>query len=419
MRPNAQAASEASTAKPPEQQHLARLHQILNTRFNKGELLVLCLNLGMDYNAVPGEGKVDKTRELVASLERHNRISELVRIGEQLRPDIPWTAPPRVQPERLPRMGGIRGLGLRRPRFCHVNLPLVLGGTLVGLLIFIALFAPMLAPHDPQETFFMMQDRSGELKLAPFEPGQIPGFPLGSDVDGRDILSRLIWAVRPTLILATLVTTNRLAVGTVLGFVQGWYGGAVGDVIASVTRVALGIPILILAIIVIYILGFRFEAWIFIVALTLTGWANTTKIMSERSRVIRGEPFIEASRAIGARDRRLLWRHVLPQVQTLLLVTWAFEMSAVLLQLAELGFLGFFMGGGAIRLIPDPESGGFISELIAGKPELGQMLSAGWENFFNVPWMSVLAGTVFFLAVFSFMMLSEGLKEYFVEMKRL
>ena len=111
--------------------------------------------------------------------------------------------------------------------------------------------------------------------------------------------------------------------------------------------------------------------------------------------------------------------YVLPQVQTLVLVTWAFEMSAVLLQLAELGFLGFFMGGGAIRLIPDPNSGGFISELMAGRPELGQMLSAGWENFFNVPWMSVVAGTAFFFAVFSFMMLSEGLKRYFAETKRL
>ena len=99
-----------------------------------------------------------------------------------------------------------------------------------------------------------------------------------------------------------------------------------------------------------------------------------------------------------------------------LFVTWAFEMGAVLLQLAE---LGFFMGGGAIRLIPDTKTGGFISELIAERPELGQMLSFGWENFFNVPWMSVVAGTAFFFAVFSFMMLGEGFERYFIEMKRI
>ena len=312
----------------------------------------------------------------------------------------------------------MRGSSRRKLPFYRLNLPLVLGGALTGLLVALALFGPMWAPYDPLETHFMMPDRNGELKMAPFEPGQLPEFPLGSDWDGRDILSRLIWAVRPTLILATLVATCRLVGGTVLGFLGGWYGGVIGDLITSVTRVALGIPIIILAIVVIYILGFRFEAWIFIIALTLTGWANTAKIMSERAHVIRGEPFIEASRAVGARDRRLLWRHVLPQVRTLLLVTWAFEMSAVLLQLAELGFLGFFMGGGAIRLIPDPESGGFISQLKAGSPELSQMLSAGWENFFMVPWMSVVAGTAFFFAVFSFMMLSEGLKRYYVETSR-
>jgi ABC-type dipeptide/oligopeptide/nickel transport system permease subunit len=307
----------------------------------------------------------------------------------------------------------MRALNPRKRLFHRLNLPLVVGGVLVSSLIIVALLDSMLAPHDPLETFFMMRDGNGELRMAPFEPGQVPGFPLGSDLDGRDILSRLIWAVEPTLALATLIATNRLVMGTVLGFLQGWYGGVIGDVIASATRVALGIPIIILGIIMIYVLGFRFEAWVFIVALTLTGWANTTKIMSERTHMVRGELFVEASRAVGARDSRLFWYHVLPQVRTLMVITWTFEMSAVLLQLAELGFLGFFVGGGATRLIPDPNSGGFISELIAGKPELGQMLSAGWENFFNVPWMSVIAGTAFFLAVFSFMMLGEGLKRYF------
>jgi ABC-type dipeptide/oligopeptide/nickel transport system permease subunit len=303
----------------------------------------------------------------------------------------------------------------RKQRFSRLNPPLVLGGLLVSLLVLIALLGPVLARHDPMENFFMLEDRNGELQMAPFEPGQIPGFPLGSDLDGRDILSRLIHAVRPTLILSALVSTIRLVVGTGLGLLGGWYGGVLGDIIDSVTKIALGIPILILAIIVIYLLGFRFEAWIFIISLTLTGWANTTKIMSERARMLRGEPFIQAARSVGARESRLLWRHLLPQVQTLVLVLWTFEMSAVLLQLAELGFLGFFLGGGAIRLIPDPNSGGFFQEMIAGYPELGQMLSAGWGNFLNVPRIAVLAGTAFFIAIFSFMMLGEGLKRYFAE----
>ncbi len=308
------------------------------------------------------------------------------------------------------------GRGRRANR--RLNLPLVLGGLLVGLLVVVALFAPMLAPHDPLENFFMMPDRNGELRMAPFEPGEVPGFPLGSDLDGRDILSRMMWAVRPTLVLAMLVASVRLVLGTFLGFLEGWYGGLLGDIIASVTRVALGIPILIIAIVIIYVLGFRFEAWVFIIALTVTGWASATVIMSERARLIRGEPFIEAAKAVGATERRLLWHHLLPQVRTLVIVTWTFEMSAVLLQLAELGFLGFFLGGGAFRLIPDPNSGGFFRELIAGMPEMGQMLSAGWDNFLNAPRIALLAGTAFFFAIFSFQMLGEGLKRYFADMNR-
>jgi peptide/nickel transport system permease protein len=308
--------------------------------------------------------------------------------------------------------------GPKRRAIRSLNLPLIVGGLLVGLLAVVALFAPALAPHDPLENFFMMPDRDGELRMAPFEPGEVPGFPLGSDLDGRDILSRMIWAVRPTLVLAMFVACVRLGVGTFLGFLEGWYGGVLGDIIGSVTRIALGIPILIMAIVIIYLLGFRFEAWVFIIALTVTGWASTTVIMSERARLIRGEPFIEAARSVGAKEGRLLVNHLLPQVRTLVIVTWTFEMSAVLLQLAELGFLGFFMGGGAFRLIPDPKSGGFISELIAGMPEMGQMLSAGWDNFLTAPRIALLAGTAFFFAIFSFQMLGEGLKRYYADMNR-
>jgi ABC-type dipeptide/oligopeptide/nickel transport system permease subunit len=110
-----------------------------------------------------------------------------------------------------------------------------------------------------------------------------------------------------------------------------------------------------------------------------------------------------------------MWKHILPQIRTLLPILLSFEMGAALLQLAELGFLGFFLGGGAIRLVPEGASAGFIAVQTAGEPELGQMLSAGWENFFLAPWMAVWAGTAFTLAIFSFMILGEGLKRFYAE----
>lgn len=299
----------------------------------------------------------------------------------------------------------------------RLNFPMVLGILMVGGLVFVAIAGQSLAPHDPMHNYFIIETSDGEFVTPPFAPGQVDGFPLGSDFDGRDILSRLMVGVRPTLTLVTLVAFTRLIVGVVFGFIEGWFGGTLGDLIGHLTKVVLSIPILIVALMIIYVLGLRFEAWVFMIALTVTGWGQAAQLIAGRVRLVRGETYIEAARALGAGNLRILWRHVIPQVRTLMLVTLSFEIGAVLLQMAELGFLGMFLGGGAIRLIPDPKSGAFFQERITGQPELGQMLAGGWENFIYTPHMPVVVGTVFFLAVFSFMMLGEGLKRYYAEPK--
>lgn len=293
-----------------------------------------------------------------------------------------------------------------------LNFPLVVGVALVGLLVIIGVVGPWVARRDPMETNFILEQPDGEFVTPPFAPGQLPGFPLGSDLEGRDILSRLLVGVRPTLILVGLIVAVRLAVGTLLGLVGGWYGGWIGDVISGITKAALSIPMLVLAILLIYLVGLTFDAWVFILALSITGWGAVARTVTRRVQVIRGEAYIEAARALGASDMRILFKHVLPQIRTLLLVTLSFEMSAVLLHMAELGFLGFFMGGGAIRLVPRARTPDFIQVRIAGAPELGQLMAGGWENFIYSPTLPVIVGTVFFLAIFSFMMLGEGLKEF-------
>jgi ABC-type dipeptide/oligopeptide/nickel transport system permease subunit len=297
----------------------------------------------------------------------------------------------------------------------QINLPLVIGLILVMALVLIAAFGGFLAPFDPLEVHYIVQDGSGEFHTPPFEPGELGDFPLGSDVEGRDVLSRLLVGVRPTLVLVILIVATRLVVGTILGLLEGWYGGLVGDMIGSATKIALSVPMLVIAIMVIYLFGPQFQAGVFIVALSVVGWAQTARVVANRVRQVRGEAYIEAARALGAGDARILWAHIVPQVRSLLLITLSFEMSAVLLQMAELGFLGFFMGGGAIMLIPDDTTPAFIPERIAGAPELGQMLAGAWQNFIYTPTLPVIVGTMFFLAVFSFMMLGEGLKSYYAE----
>ncbi|GEM_PF-716804 len=314
-----------------------------------------------------------------------------------------------------------RSIAPRRSQSAHLaishrlNFPLVVGLMLVTALILIAAIGEYVAPFDPLEVHYIVQDTSGEFHTPPFKPGELEEFPLGSDIEGRDILSRLLVGVRPTLVLVILIAGTRLVVGTIMGLLDGWYGGLVGDVIGSATKIALGIPVLVIAIMVIYLFGPQFQAGVFIVALSVVGWGQTARVVANRVKQVRGETYIEAARALGASDARILWTHIVPQVRSLLLITLSFEMSTVLLQMAELGFLGFFMGGGAIMLIPDGKTPAFIPERIAGAPELGQMLAGGWQNFIYTPTLPVIVGTTFFLAVFSFMMLGEGLKSYYAE----
>lgn len=310
-----------------------------------------------------------------------------------------------ARPIAAPRLSPLR----------FVNAHLIVGVVLVGALVFIALFGRRLAQHDPMATIPILEVAPRQFAAPPFAPGEVKGFPLGTDFDGRDTLSRLLWGVRPTLILALSVSVVRLVIGTLLGILEGWYyGRAVGRVIGTLVQVAITVPLLIVAVLLLRFMDPREGGlWPFIIALNITGWASIAQLVSERVRVLRGEQYIEAARALGGRDLHIILRHVLPQMSTLLPILFSFEMGASLLQLAELGFLGFFFGGGAVRMVPNGNNAGFTAYMIPGQPELGQMLSAGWENFFLAPWMAVWAGAAFTAAIFSFMILGEGLKRHY------
>jgi ABC-type dipeptide/oligopeptide/nickel transport system permease subunit len=135
-------------------------------------------------------------------------------------------------------------------------------------------------------------------------------------------------------------------------------------------------------------------------------------MVEERVRLVRSEPFIEASRALGARDIHIVWKHVLPQINMLLPVMMAFEMAAALMLTAEIGFVGYYIGGTEFFDVPNGANPGATFFPTAGMPELGQMLSGGWHNFIQMPWLASWSGTAFFLTIFTFLMLGEGLKRY-------
>jgi peptide/nickel transport system permease protein len=280
------------------------------------------------------------------------------------------------------------------------NWPLLLGGILVMLVIIVALFGPLLAPQDPMKASYIAEYQDRYIR-PPFPPG-VEGYPLGSDEIGRDILSRLFWAVRPTMILVLVVAAVRLSLGILLGIISGWSSGRLARTSDTLISNALAVPVLFVALCVIAGLANRWGVWAFILGLSITGWAESARLAQEQTRLIKGQPFVEATRAMGANAGQIILSHIIPHIMPLMWIQMAFEISSSLLTTAALGFLGYF-----VNAIWVPTDSDFIALRASGMPELGQMLgiSIGAQ-----PWTAVFAGSVIFLIVLALNLFGEGLR---------
>lgn len=288
------------------------------------------------------------------------------------------------------------------------NYPLLIGGTLSLIFVLIAIFGPSMAPKDPMA----VSGRhivDGQTYLRPYRP-LTPGYPLGSDEVGRDILSRLLWAVRPTLLMAAVVVAVRLSIGLPLGLLAGWYRGWAERSIGLVVSVSLAIPSLIFSIAVIGFLGIYRGVWVFLLALCLTGWADVTSYVKDQTLSLLKAPYIESARAVGVRNLTILRRYILPQLWPILPAIIAFELSAVVLLIAELGFLGFYIGGGEVFARARGDTPAMWMVLTSGYPELGQLISDVWAKVIQVPWLLLFVSIIILLLVFAFNMLGEGLR---------
>ena len=286
--------------------------------------------------------------------------------------------------------------GLPRRR----NWPLLVGSVLVLFVFLLAVLGPSLALRDPLETNTVVKV-GGEWIRLPYPPFAVPGFPLGSDAYGRDLLSRLLWGIRPTLILVTVVACVRLVLGVLIGLAAGWSSGRWGRILEGVMSGALAIPVIIVSLAVITAIGIQRGLIAFIVGLAVTGWAETARLVSEQTRSLKSLPYVEASGALGASGTETLARHVVRQISPMFGMLLAFEAGSTLMTVAALGFLGYYVGGAFWIEVTD-----FSTRAISGMPELGQMLANSWQIF--KPWATVATGTVIFLAVLGFSLVGEG-----------
>lgn len=274
--------------------------------------------------------------------------------------------------------------GARRPQTWRLvwrtlRNPLSLAGlVIISLLIVIAFVAPAVAPYDPLKTDTLSRLRA---------PG--PEHFFGTDQLGRDIFSRIIYGSRISLRIAILVAVVALSIGAPMGIVSGYFRGRLDDVLMRLTDMFQSFPSLILAMAIAAALKPTLEN--VVLAIALASWPAYARLARSMTLGIREENYVEAARAIGAGNARVLFRHVLPGVVSPVTIQVSLDMGGILLTAAGLGFIGF----GAQP--PTPEWGLMISE---GR----NYIPAQW-------WVSTFPGLAISLVVLGFNLLGDGIRD--------
>ncbi len=249
-----------------------------------------------------------------------------------------------------------------------------------------AAFAPEIAPRDPNRQNIIARLAP---PLTPNRQGHID-FVLGSDGLGRDIASRLIYGARVTIVVGLAAVLIGGALGTLLGVVAGYGGGAVGAVIMRVADIQLAFPFILLAIMVLVVLGPGLLNLILV--LGVGQWVTYARIARAQTLAVSQKEYVEAARAIGARHGRILRCTVLPNIVAPLIVVASFNLAGVILSEAALSFLGL----GVPPTVPS--WGGMLAE------SRDQLLAGRW-------WMAVLPGLAIALTALSCNVLGDWLRD--------
>ena len=258
------------------------------------------------------------------------------------------------------------------------NRPAAFGLLILGGLLVTAMMAPWLAPRDP-----------AAVRLSESLERPTLSCPLGKDPLGRDVLSRLVYGARVSVVVAFTTVAISLAAGTLLGFLAGYYGGILDDLIMRVVDILLAFPGILLAVALTSVLGPSLRN--VVLALCVMGWVGYARIVRAQVLAIRERDFVQAARAIGAEDFRILWRHILPNVLAPLIVEATFGASGAILGEAGLSFLG---------LGTQPPS-----------PSWGSMLNEGRQFLFVAPHLTLAPGIAIMIVVLGLNFLGDGLRD--------
>jgi ABC-type dipeptide/oligopeptide/nickel transport system permease subunit len=262
---------------------------------------------------------------------------------------------------------------LRRDRFFQLGL------FFVSVVVIAAVFAPWLAPHNPI---------TGDLKNAYLvEPGS--RFLLGTDTQGRDVLSRVLYGARLSLSVGVISQSVSVTLGVLLGLLAGYYGRWVDALVMRLADITLAFPTLLLLIAVAAAVKPSLPG-VFVV-IGIVGWAGMARLVRSQVLVLRHSEFVLAARALGARDRRILLQHLLPNVRTQVIIAATLGIAGAIMAEAALSFVG---------LGAQPPT-----------PSWGAMVADGRDLLRVAPWISFAPGLAIGAAVLGFNLVGDALRE--------
>jgi ABC-type dipeptide/oligopeptide/nickel transport system permease subunit len=282
-------------------------------------------------------------------------------------------------PEDAPRGSGPASFWWRSARTLWRRRSAAVGLVCVVVVLVVAAAAPALAPHDPVRQRLL--DR--------LKPPMSPGHVLGTDNFGRDLLSRLIVGSRVSMLVGVVSVALAASVGAAMGLVAGFYGGRSDQWLMRVIDVLMAFPLILLAIVIVAFLGGGLVN--LMLAVGISSVPPFARLVRGEALALRGRDFVEATRALGAGSRRVMWRHLLPNCLSPIVVLSTLRVSTVILTESSLSFLGLGVS---------PPT-----------PTWGNMVAEGTKFLQTAPWISIIPGAAIMVVVLAFNLFGDGLRD--------
>ncbi|APW99851.1 peptide ABC transporter permease [Halobiforma lacisalsi AJ5] len=281
------------------------------------------------------------------------------------------------------------------------NRTALIGLAVVSFLSLVAIFArPIsvmgttvqpfsLAPYDPAAILYL-QDPS----IGVYDPPSTTNW-MGTDASGRDLFSRLLYGGRYSISIGFIVVVITASFGTIYGAVSGYYGGWTDEIMMRLVDTIFAFPFLVMALVIIAMLGGGY--WQLVLAFSLVGWASYARLIRGEVLKVKENEYVMAAKALGARDKSVIFRHIVPNAMPPLLVVASLNVGTVVIGVAALGFLGFGMP--------------------PGSAEWGTMLDQTRETLIQGPdgtipwWATVFPGAAIFMFVMAMNMIGDGIND--------